>query len=506
MNRARAPRQRWPSGAALTSRSSVTPYRLRRSRALALAIGAALVGTAWLVHRGPAAQPLLRPNIVVVMTDDQHDLSEDPTLWRRAMPNVSKYLFDQGTRFPKSFVSLSLCCPSRATFLTGQHAHNHQVWSNGGQSGGYEWFKLLHARDNLATWLQSAGYYTAHIGKFLNGYGVLDPTEVPPGWSEWYGSIDPTTYLYYSYKLNENGKIVQYGSSEHDYQTDVYARKAVDFVLRRASASEPFFLWVAFLAPHPDSTGMTGPTPALRHKGHFDNEPCHPCEKPSFNERDMSDKPRAMQRLPLLDQTTVSQIINHYRRRLETLLAADDAVRAVIEALDKTGALDNTVLIFTSDNGYFHGEHRLKWGKIRVYEESIRVPLALRGPGIPRGQTRNKLVLNTDLAPTILEIAKLAPSRTTDGRSLLPLVRDANVPWRSGLLIEGVDHSYAGVRTDRFLYVEHATGEHELYDLDPSVDPYQLTSLHDEGRYQEIRVRLEQRLRVLRFCSGVACW
>jgi arylsulfatase A-like enzyme len=476
-----------------------------RALALALAIIAAVVVTARLFSGVPAAPAVLRPNIVVLMTDDQHNFSEDPTLWQRAMPHVSKYLFDQGVRFSKSFVSLSLCCPSRATLLTGQHAHNHTVWSNGAQSGGYEWFKFMHAYNNLATWLQSAGYHTAHIGKFLNGYGALDPTEVPPGWSEWYGSIDPTTYLFYNYKLNENGRVVQYGSSERDYQTDVYARKAVDFIRRRASASGPFFLWVAFLAPHTDSTGMNGPTPARRHRGYFENEPCHPCKKRSFNELDMSDKPRAMQRLPLLDATTISQMTNHYRRRLETLLAADDAVGAIIEALARSGGLENTVVIFTSDNGYFHGEHRVKWGKIRVYEESIRVPLALRGPGIPRGEIRDKLVLNTDLAPSILDLAQTPPSLTIDGRSLLPLLTDVTTPWRTSLLVEGVDKSYAAVRTDRFLYVEHATGERELYDLHPSVDPYQLRSVHGASAYQEILAQLERRLKVLRFCSGSSC-
>jgi arylsulfatase A-like enzyme len=189
----------------------------------------------------------------------------------------------------------------------------------------------------------------------------------------------------------------------------------------------------------------------------------------------------------------------------ETLLAADEAVGVIIEALARSGALDNTVVILTCDNGYLHGEHRVKWGKIRVYEERIRVPLALRGPGIPRGEIRHNLVLNTDLAPTILDLAQIAPLPTIDGRSLLLLLTDVTTPWRTSLLVEGVDKSYAAVRTNRFLYVEHATGERELYDLHPRVDPYQLHSVDSASAYQEILAQLELRLNVLRFCNGSNC-
>src|SRR5439155_6954337 len=249
--------------------------------------GLALLALVLLTSGAAEARSLRQrpPNVVVIMTDDQDVAS------MRVIPNVQRLIAAQGVTFVNSFVNLSLCCPSRATFLTGQYAHNHGVLSNALPAGGYQ--KLDHSH-TLPVWLQRAGYATVHIGKYLNSYGLnMDQRTIPPGWSEWYGALDPSTYNYLDFSLNENGKIVHYGRNPTTYQTDVYTQKALDIIKRRAPSSQPFFLWVAYLAPH----NIPGPVPAPRHAGRFKNEPLP--TPPSFNEQDVSDKPAAIRKLPL---------------------------------------------------------------------------------------------------------------------------------------------------------------------------------------------------------------
>ena len=198
---------------------------------LAVVLGAGVAGSAG----AGSTQAPARPNVLVVMTDDQTVESV------RVMTNVRALLATEGTTFENNFASFPLCCPSRSTFLTGQYAHNHTVMGNAAPTGGYE--KLDHT-NTLPVWLQRAGYRTVHIGKYLNGYGRRSATEIPSGWTEWYGSVDPSTYQFYNYTLNENGRTVRYGADPASYQADVYTRKAVDAV-RRLAPGGPFFLNVA---------------------------------------------------------------------------------------------------------------------------------------------------------------------------------------------------------------------------------------------------------------------
>jgi arylsulfatase A-like enzyme len=465
---------------------------------LALAALVAAQGSAAPVARAETAQP----NIVVVMTDDQTVES------MRVMENVQRLLVARGTSFENSFASLSLCCPSRATFLTGQYAHNHGVLGNAAPAGGYEMFD---GTSTLPVWLQQAGYYTAHVGRYLNGYGRANPTEVPPGWSEWHGAVDPSSYQYYRYTLNEDGKLRVYGSGAASYQTDVYARKAVEIVRRRAAAEHPFFLSVAFLAPHaggPYEGDRPRPTalPARRHRGRFAAEALP--VPPSFNEADVSDKPRLIRRLPLLGAKQIADITAGYRLELESLLAVDEAVAAIVEELRRSGELSRTLILFTSDNGFFHGEHRIPLGKSKLYEPSVRVPLVLRGPGVPQGARLRQPVVNADLAPTILEAAGAQPGQRLDGRSLLPLLRDRGLWWGRDILLEGpgngpAKRAFVALRTPRYVYAERLTGEVELYDL--ARDPYQLSSLHANPALAEVRVDLARRLTRLRDCAGSRC-
>ena len=445
------------------------------------------------------AQQQAKPNIVVVMTDDQTVES------MRVMTNVQRLLGAEGTTFANSFASYPLCCPSRATFITGQYGHNHTIMGNRPPIGGYEKLAPTHS-NTLPAWLAAAGYHTLHIGKYLNGYGRTNPREVPAGWTEWYGSIDPTTYQFYNYTLNENRTLVRYGSGPEHYQADVYTAKAVAAVRRLAPAAKPFFLSLAYLAPHSggpreagDPRNLATPVPAPRHRDRFASEPMP--TPPSFNEADVSDKPNAIQRRPLMTAQRVAAVTEMYRQRLESLLAVDEGVAQLVEALRATGELDNTLVVFTTDNGFFHGEHRVPNGKVQAYEPSIRVPLVLRGPGVARGVRRTQPAINVDLAATILDAADARAGRTLDGRSLLPLSRDHRVLPGRDVLLE--TPTYSAIRTPRYVYVEHTTGERELYDL--AADPHQLTSRHGDAALAPLRAELARRLALLRACKGSAC-
>jgi N-acetylglucosamine-6-sulfatase len=465
-----------------------------------LLLGALLVAGSADRDAASAAQPA-RPNIVLIETDDQTVES------LRVMTSVGQLLGAQGTSFENSIASYALCCPSRATILTGQYAHNHGVLGNRPPEGGYA--RLDHS-NTLPVWLQRAGYYTAHIGKYLNGYGARDPREIPPGWSEWHGSVDPSTYRFYGYTLNEGGTLQTYGRDAASYQADVYRDKALDVIRRRAPGAQPFFLWLAFLAPHSgaprergDPAGQATPVPAPRHRDRFAAEALP--SPPSLNEADVSDKPELIRRRPLLSPQRLAAIQENYQQRLESLLAVDEAVGRIVAELERLGELDRTVILFTADNGFFHGEHRVPAGKVLLYEPSIRVPLIVRGLGFPAGRRLSEPVANIDVAPTIVELARAQPGRRLDGRSLVPLLRDPGVAWGRDLLVErgpGAE-SFAAIRTPRFVYAEHATGELELYDL--ARDPHQLESRHADAGYARMRTELAARLAGLRACAGDAC-
>jgi N-acetylglucosamine-6-sulfatase len=465
--------------------------------AACLAVCALVAG---LLSTAPAAvgkqeEQAPRPNVVVVMSDDQTADS------MRFMPQVNEQLGAQGATFANNFVNYSLCCPSRSTFLTGQYAHNHGVLSNQLPDGG---FQKLDSTNTLPVWLQQDGYYTAHIGKYLNGYEQV--RNVPPGWTEWYGTTQ--TYQYYGYQLNENGTIVDYGTSAEEYQSDLFTRKAVDFINRRAPESQPFFLSVAYLAPHsggpnpspqpPDDCESTA-KPAPRHATAFDSEPLP--QPPSFNEQDVSDKPQEIASQPLLDDERVANIEREYRCRLEALLGVDEGVAQIVAALRNQGELDNTLFVYTSDNGFFHGEHRVPGGKTKLYEESIRVPLIIRGPGVPAGVTVHDLSINADLAPTILDLTGSPAGRTMDGLSLFGAMQDTGRMLGRALLIE--TRGYSAVRTQRYIYAEYGSGERELYDLEN--DPYELQSLHADPSYAPIQGALANLLNQVRTCAGPSC-
>ncbi len=453
-----------------------------------------------------------QPNMIFVLTDDLDYASA------QRMSGINSLLVEEGTSFEEAFVSHPVCCPSRATILTGLYDHNHEVLSNNPPSGGFEKFLSEgHEENSIAVSLQEGGYQTAFFGKYLNGYPSDDDTHVPPGWNEWYGKLDGQQL--YDYRMNENGEVVSYGSETEDFFTDVLSGQATDFVGRAASDSSPFFMYVAPTAPH-------GPaTPAERHEGEFAEE--EGPRPPSFNEEDVSDKPSHVGDSNLLSDEEISEIDDYYRQRLESMLAVDEMVASLVEELEAAGELENTYIFFTSDNGWEGGEHRIPKGKNRPYEESARVPLFVRGPGVPAGSETEKLTINTDFAPTFADLAGVEfPS---DGRSFAPLLRGEGPAWRSSILIERLNTGQSGeeeandegkgkgkgkgkadrgappyeaIRTGTHKYIEYENGERELYDLE--ADPYELDNVYESADPTLVE-DLEARLEALRGCSEDGC-
>jgi len=499
------------------SAAPALPVPARRSRPLLLVLLLAVVAAALALptlRAEPAPAAFDRPSVVVLMTDDQtyQDMA--------ALPQTQQLIGAAGARFTRSYVSTPLCCPSRATYLTGQYGHNNGVFNNAPPHGGFE---ALDAQHTLPVWLQAAGYRTSHIGKYLNGYGLRRKPSVPPGWSDWHGTVDKSTYQMYGYKMFENGVLNQYGNFDVEdpalYQTDVLRQKAVASI-EATAPDTPLFLSLMFVAPHgevetPGSTTQPYVRPAPRHVGQFSDlrEP-----RAFRGERDIRDKPPYIRRLHRTNTSTAARVRADFRSRRESLLAVDDAVAAVVDALARTGRLDSTYILFTSDNGFFQGEHRIVKGKYLAYDPSTHVPLMIRGPGIAPGTVSEELIANTDLAPTLLEAAGTSADIPVDGRSILPFARDPGLRTRRAVLHEGlvpgdIDRDgaprthkvprYRAIRTARYLWVEWQGGGRELYDL--ARDPGETHSRHADRRYRPLRRSLHRELQRLRDCEGDAC-
>jgi arylsulfatase A-like enzyme len=423
------------------------------------------------------AQEPSRPDVVLIVTDDQR--------WDtlRAMPVVKEELAARGVSFPDAFVVNPICCPSRASILTGNYSHTTMVYRQAPPFGRYEWFD---DSTTIATRLDAAGYTTGLFGKYLDGYQHAALTGVvPPGWDRWVAFVHSG---FLDYRLTVDGTVHAYGSAPGDYSTDVLARAAADFIER---ADGPLFLEFAPAAPHAPAVAAPGDEGAFS-----DLVSARP---PSFDEADVADKPAWVRELPRLSGADESTIDDFARAQARSLLGVDRAVGAILDALERTGRLRNTLLVFSSDNGILHGEHR--WTKKEApYEESIRVPLVLRwdAAGWSAGSEPGGLALNIDLAPTIAEAAGV--ELEADGRSLLPLLEGRAAGWREDFLIEHMENenpipTYCAVRTRTWIYVRYATGEEELYDL--AVDPFELENLARAPAAREELEALRARLREL---------
>jgi N-acetylglucosamine-6-sulfatase len=520
-------------------------------------------------HAAAAAQ---RPSFVVIQTDDQ-TLDElyagfgSPRL--QAMPNTLRLIAKRGMTFNRYYVSYPLCCPSRVTLLTGRYAHNTGVKGNVQPNGGYFGFSFRGAyTHNLAVWLLGAGYRTIHVGKFLNGYGdepYSSGKEVPPGWSAWHSVLNAdTAHYYYGYKLNNNGNVEgPYGDSgswdtrEYGvrddigcpfapanglpcyYQTDALTNIA-DEELRGTSPEQPFYLQLDYTAPHGDFRKPAGPEPAPRHYGWFEGAPYPHDRSEGFDEGSVNDKPRFIREAPYLSLSDIHTYRIYYEKQLEALRSVDDGVREVVNTLGSLHRLRNTYILFTSDNGFFFGEHRLLGGKFLAYEPSTHLPFLIRGPGIKRNTQSNEIVGNTDIAPTVLELADVKADKSIDGRSMVPFFHDPGLTTLRPFLFESfVETSdveangaiaqagpqsrpesrrrggatasllappkdYEGIVLGPYKYIAWPDGEKELYDLEK--DPNELNNIVRIPNYFPVRNFLHHELlNRLEDCVGHIC-
>jgi N-acetylglucosamine-6-sulfatase len=436
-----------------------------------------------------AAQTSSQPNIVFIIADDMRydDLAY--------MPKTRKKLVSQGMTFSRAYVAKPLCCPSRTSILTGMYTHNHKVWFNANSSeGGWQGFKAQgHEQDNLATRLNGGGgYRTGLFGQYIKNY---DGSSVPPGWDDWFGQYGGS---YYSLDVNDNGTDRHYGNSASDYGTDVISNEAQSFIATSAQMGEPFFAYVAVTAPHYPT--KAAPRDLNTYDGLKAPRP------PSFHEDDVSDKPPWIRSLPKLRASQITHIDTRQEDRAETLQALDDLVKGVVTKLDSAGVLENTYIFFTSDNGFEMGEHRIFDGKRLPYEESIRAPLLVRGPGVAAGSTTKKLVLNTDFFPTFTDLGGIQTPSYVDGRSLRPVLNGSATTWRTAILLEtrfesGTKKNFYGIRTrNGRKYIEYGGGFRELYNL--NTDAHELSNTYNATSPP---TSLAARLQELKGCAGDSC-
>jgi N-acetylglucosamine-6-sulfatase len=542
------------------------------SRALAAPAGSSKPAASAKETEIPEAPPG-HPNFVVIQTDDE-TLEELTAAYTppggatvEAMPNTRELIAERGVTFNRYYTPYSLCAPSRTSLLTGRYAHNNNVRGNVQPEGGFSGFVSRAAyTHNLPVWLQEAGYRTIHIGKFLNGYGEPPDnfTAVPPGWSAWHTVLNSDSdHYFYGYELNNNGVVEgPYGNSgswetreygEKDdpgcpfaplngkpcfYETDVLSRIATEEIAG-TPPEQPFYLQLDYTAPHGDFRRPAGPEPAPRDDESFAGVPLPDSRAQGFNEGNVNDKPRFIREAPYLTPTEIHTYRIYYQKVLESLRSVDDGVKQIVDTLGALHRLRNTYIIFTSDNGFFFGQHRLVGGKFLAYEPSTHLPFLMRGPGIKPGSETGELASTIDIAPTILELAHAKADKSIDGRSLYPYAHNTSLRTRRPLLFESFvqtndveedggaiptptpaapaeaskqgasasivapPKNYYGIRLGPYKYIEWPDGEKELYDLNK--DPYELNNRVRDPDYFPIRAFLHKELLRLEECVGYQC-
>jgi len=555
------------------SRSSGLANSLNSLSARIVAV-LALIGFSLLGLLGSgAAQAATRPNVVLIQTDDQTysllraNYRDDRGRIAPVMPNIRALMINQGTEFSNYYSSAPICGPSRASLLSGQVPHNSRVVTNTGQFGGWEGWANSHIyTENMAVRLQEGGYPTAHFGKLTNWYGDAEagPTGVPPGWDSWGTDVpDDSTRAYYGYyqymhiERNNQDEIVgplgtrNYGlwdgvdpescslalliSSPCNYHSDRISWLAADEI---AAISDPFYIQVDYHAPHADDVAPHGPQPATRHIGLAGR-----AELPgvnagfrnsNFNERNTADKSFLTQRENgLMKPGNIRNVTNSYRSSVESLQAVDEGVGLIYRTLRDTGKLDNTYVIFTSDNGYFYGDHRFMWGKGLAYEESARMPLVVTGPGVPERRIARFPGTTVDIAPTVLDITGVgAGNLRLDGVSLERGWRaPASKPRRVQLIeylhpgdmrgepdrvpekpyrlrsnrsaTKSQPDKHTSIKVGNYKYIDYDKGGNELYDL--VRDPGEMYNQINNPGYRGLQTYLERTLQRWRSCAGASC-
>lgn len=433
----------------------------------------------------PDSRAASKPNIVVVMFDDATKADVE------SMPNIKSLIADQGATFDRFYATESICCPNRASILTGEYVHNHGVDQN--DDGYHRFTKKGHEQRVFTKILKGQGYSTAYIGKYLNAYSSK---HVPPYWDKWFAGIDLSPYRS---KFNHNGSIVQYGKKPEDYIDTLITRQSEQWMNTQISAGTPYFAFISVRAPH--SPYVAPPN----HQTEFLGDQASSRQKPSFNEANVAGKPRYIRNAKLLTGKQKAAIDQRYRMRLRMMLETDDFVGRLVGGLTSKGELDNTYIFVTSDNGWMQGEHRLPAQKLYPYEEANHLPLFVRGPGIQPGTKIRELASSIDLYSTFTELAGQQDDR--DGRSLFELLNGTSTSWRTQILIENLAENQRlpklyGVVDHRYKYIEYQTSEKELYDL--ASDPYETNSLYrsvTKALIDSLKVKLD----ALKSCHGDSC-
>lgn len=431
------------------------------------------------------------PNIILVTTDD---MRASDLAW---MPETRRLLKAQGVQNRQFLSNHPLCCPARAEIFTGQYAQNNGVFSNGGTYGGYQ--AMREPGQNIGAWLQQAGYKTALVGKHMNGW-PRNPVR-QPGWTVFNPSVK-RVYAPYGVTMYNNGQ--GYRTYWKTHSSDLMGNLTRTYIRRFARTGSPFFIWTSQTAPH--STFRNGawrpPISPPRHRDLYKTVTAPAIADPAFNEADVSDKPAYVQAAAKLSRDRVNL---WHRARIRSLRAVDDQVRRIVATLRDVGQLGNTYIFFTSDNGFFLGEHRL-WEKNKPYAQAVEVPLLVRGPGLPAGAVRDDLYSLVDLAPTFLDIAGAEAGTTLDGRSMLGSLRVGGGGYRHYLIQAGLHEQpwwWRGVLTEDYVYVRYDDGFEELYDM--AADPHQLDNVAGDPRYASVRANYATRLADLQDCAGSAC-
>jgi N-acetylglucosamine-6-sulfatase len=438
---------------------------------VAVAAGAALLALTPAASSSRTAAPVdARPTIVIVLTDDQRVHTIGPT----RMPHVWSILQQQGRTYPNASVPTSLCCPSRASILTGLFAHSTRVFSNTLPFGGWDVFHARGMEDRtVAVALHDAGYHTALVGKYLNGSfpEALADGYRPPGWDDFVSFT--TAPNYYNYSLNDGRT---YGDDADDYSTDVLAARA-EQLIRQAPADKPLFLYLATIGPHRPFTA------APRDVGTWEGRlPTY--DPPSVTEN-VADKPPWVRDRRRVRQTRIDADLAEGQ---DALMSVDDAVGGVADALSETGRLDNTLFVYLSDNGLLVGEHHLPEWKNLPYRWATSAPLLIRWDGhITPGSVDSRLALNVDLAQTISAAAGLG--MTTEGLDLLSSAKRTGFPLEATRWFANDSlpkhEAYCGYRTKRWMFVQYAGGFRELYDY--AHDPQELTNRAYDSAYAHTR-------------------
>ena len=442
----------------------------------------------------PSATPAARddrPNLVFVLTDDMRDGDLDH------MPITRRLVADQGMEFTDAISPHPLCCPARAQLATGQYAQNNGVQHNRGVHGG---FGALDPTREASSWFRDAGYRTGFVGKFLNGYGPQDVR--PAGWSRW-DALTRGVYDYENFSMTGDGDPRRYTDSYITSVIEDHANRAVrDF----AESGDPFVVYAWHLAPHyritPEGGRGLPPAEPQDQDLFLDTRP-ESFDDPAFNEADVSDQPAYLRNRVPVSRDEVSA---ENTARLQSLQSVDRAVGSLVDTLAEEGVLDNTYIVFSSDNGYSLGEHRFI-GKDVLTDEALQVPLLVRGPGITPGSSSDLPVTLVDLPTTFAALLGVSPAWQVDGTSLAPTLRGDGQVFRDTTLIQtgrtlGDGWSHRGVRTERYLY---GTDGSDGFLYDRRLDPEEMVNLIDDPSYAEVRAALELRRTELVGCAGWTC-